>query len=87
MSQATVYNTLNQFCKAGLLDEVIVDNIRSYFDTNLCNHHHFYIESEARLVDVPGDCVVIGGLPDAPDGDQRVRVDIVIRLTEKPGKK
>ncbi len=35
VSQATVYNTLHQFTRAGLLREVVVEAGRSYFDTNV----------------------------------------------------
>ena len=52
ISQATVYNTLNQFHAAGLLRQVQVDQARSYFDTNIDAHHHFYVEEEARLIDI-----------------------------------
>jgi Fur family iron response transcriptional regulator len=41
---ATVYNTLNQFIEAGLLRRIAVDTCKSYFDTNLTEHHHFLIE-------------------------------------------
>ena len=39
VSLATVYNTLHQFVKVGLLDEVVVDPGKSYFDTNTAEHH------------------------------------------------
>src|SRR6202795_1491326 len=44
VSLATVYNTLHQFIAAGLLREVVVDPGRSYFDTNVSDHHHFFHE-------------------------------------------
>jgi len=80
VSQATIYNTLNQFLSAGLLSEVIVDHARSYFDTNVTEHHHFFIEDEARLIDIPLDEVVFSSLPDAPTGYDQTDVDVVIRL-------
>ena len=63
VSQATIYNTLNQFCEAGLLREVQVDQARSYFDTNLDDHHHFYVEADGRLIDIDADAVVLDKLP------------------------
>src|SRR5690606_18652792 len=39
VSLATVYNTLHQFTEAGLLREVVVEPGRSYFDTNVSDHH------------------------------------------------
>ena len=40
VSLATVYNTLRAFCDAGLMNEVVVDGSRSYFDTRLDDHPH-----------------------------------------------
>ena len=53
VSLATVYNTLHQFTEAGLLREVAVDGSKTYFDTNTDDHHHFFIEGENRIVDIP----------------------------------
>ena len=80
VSQATIYNTLNQFLSAGLLSEVIVDHARSYFDTNVTEHHHFFIEDETRLIDIPLNEVVLSTVPDAPEGYNLAGVDVVIRL-------
>ena len=54
MSLATVYNTLNQLTDAGLLRQVSVDGTKTYFDTNVTAHHHFYLENNHELVDIPG---------------------------------
>jgi len=82
VSLATVYNTLNQFTRAGLLREVVVDAGRSYFDTNMSDHHHFYHEGTGRLIDIDGDTIRVDGLPTPPDGATVARVDIVIRIAE-----
>ena len=83
VSQATIYNTLNQFLSAGLLSEVIVDRGRSYFDTNVTEHHHFFIEAETRLIDIPLNEVVLSTVPDAPEGYDLAGVDVVIRLDRR----
>jgi len=80
VSQATIYNTLNQFLSAGLLSEVIVDRARSYFDTNVTEHHHFFVEDETRLIDIPLNEVELSAVPDAPEGYNLAGVDVVIRL-------
>ena len=80
VSLATVYNTLRAFCSAGLTNEVVVDGARSYFDTRMDDHPHFYWEDSHQLTDVPAGEIKITGLPDAPDGMQIGRVDVVIRL-------
>jgi Fur family iron response transcriptional regulator len=80
VSLATVYNTLNQFTDAGLLREVVVEPGRSYFDTNVSDHHHFYHEDTGALQDIPGEQVRLAGLPQAPAGTSVDRVDVIIRL-------
>jgi Fur family iron response transcriptional regulator len=80
VSLATVYNTLRAFCEAGLVNEVVVDGARSYFDTRIENHPHFYWEETHALTDAPADEVTIAALPAAPLGTEIARVDVVIRL-------
>lgn len=80
VSLATVYNTLRAFCEVGLLHEVVVDGSRSYFDTRMDDHPHFYWEDSADLTDAPADELKITGLPRTPDGMEISRVDVVIRL-------
>ena len=81
VSLATVYNTLQQFTNAGLLRELVVDSGRSYFDTNVSAHHHFFFEESGILRDVPGDSVTVGELPTLPEGAKISRIDIIIRVT------
>lgn len=80
VSLATVYNALHQFTSAGLLREVVVEPGRSYFDTNVDNHHHFFCESTGMLQDIPGAAVMVGALPSAPAGTEISRVDVIIRV-------
>jgi len=80
VSLATIYNTLHQFTRAGLLREVVVDSGRSYFDTNVSEHHHFYVEGDGRLIDIPGEAVTLAALPEAPDGTAVDRVDVIVRV-------
>jgi Fur family iron response transcriptional regulator len=80
VSLATVYNTLHQFTAAGLLREVVVEPGRSYFDTNVEDHHHFFCETSGMLQDIPGDSVAVGALPSPPPGTEISRVDVIIRV-------
>lgn len=80
VSLATVYNTLHQFTEAGLLREVVVDSARTYFDTNTSDHHHFFVENSGALMDIDGDRIAISGLPEAPEGTNVARVDVIVRL-------
>lgn len=80
ISLATIYNTLHQFTQAGLLREVVVEPGRSYFDTNISDHHHFFYSDSGSLQDIPGDQVTMNVLPDAPEGTKIDRVDVIVRL-------
>mgnify|MGYP001326344362 CR=1 FL=1 len=82
VSLATVYNTLHSFSDSGLLNRVIVDGNRCYFDTRLDNHSHFYWESTGKLTDAPGNFLEIKNLPKPPKNSKITNVDIIIRLEE-----
>ena len=84
VSLATVYNTLHQFTDVGLLRQVAVDGSKTYFDTNVSQHHHFFIEGENDLLDIPDADVVVGRTPIPPEGYEIARVDVVVRLRRKP---
>lgn len=83
VSLATVYNTLHQFMSAGLLREVVVNSGRTYFDTNVSDHHHFFYEDNGQLLDIPGGNVDVSDLPLPPDGTAIRRVDVIVRV-ERP---
>ena len=80
VSLATVYNTLHQFTTAGLLREVVLDGSKTYFDTNVSDHHHFFLEDDNLMFDVPEDALALDRLPTPPPGTEISRVDVVIRL-------
>ena len=80
VSLATVYNTLHQFTQAGLLQQVVVDASRCYFDTNVGDHQHFYSPDDETLIDIPGADIKVSGCPQAPKGMAVERVDVIVRL-------
>ncbi len=80
VSLATVYNTLHQFTRAGLLRQVVVDAARSYFDTNTGDHQHFFVEDEGVLIDIPGEHIAVAGVPAPPMGLTVDRIDVVVRV-------
>ena len=82
VSLATVYNTLHQFTGAGLLREIVVEPARSYFDTNVADHHHFFHERTGMLADIPAEEVVVAHLPPAPFGTTIRRVDVIVRIND-----
>ena len=83
VSLATVYNVLNQFTAAGLLREVVVDNGRSYFDTNIDDHHHFFCEASGALQDIAGQDVMVSGIPMPPAGTEISRIEVIVRVRAK----
>ncbi len=84
VSLATVYNTLHQFTEAGMLRILSVEGSRTYFDTNTSDHHHFYIEDDGEVVDVPVTAQLkVENLPEPPEGMEVANIDVVIRLRRK----
>lgn len=84
VSLATVYNTLHQFTDAGMLRILSVEGSRTYFDTNTSDHHHFYIEDDGEVVDVPETAQLkVENLPEPPEGMEVANIDVVIRLRRK----
>ncbi|MFO1189763.1 MAG: Fur family transcriptional regulator [Alphaproteobacteria bacterium] len=80
VSLATIYNTLHQFTRAGILREVVVGPGRSYFDTNTSNHHHFYFEGDGSIVDIPPGSIDFPTAPTVPAGTRISRIDVIVRL-------
>jgi Fur family iron response transcriptional regulator len=80
VSLATVYNTLHQFTEAGLLREVAVDGSKTYFDTNVTDHHHFFVEDDNQVIDIPEGGMGVGNVPEPPPGYEISRIDVVVRL-------
>ena len=80
VSLATVYNTLKAFCDVGLINEVMVDGGKSYFDTRLDDHPHFFWEDTGEISDAPSDTFQISNLPKPPSKYEITKVDVIIRL-------
>jgi Fur family transcriptional regulator, iron response regulator len=83
VSLATVYNTLNLFAQMGMLREIGVDGSTTYFDTRTGEHHHFFIEGESEIRDIPMTQVRIGRMATIPEGYEISRVDLVVRLRKR----
>ncbi len=83
VSLATIYNTLHQFTEVGLLRQVAVDGSKTYFDTNTTDHHHFFIEGEHALLDIPAAETIVDKLPTPPEGFEIARIDVVVRLRRR----
>ena len=77
---ATIYNTVHAFKNAGHLSEVEVRGKKTYFDTNVSNHHHFYDSETSELIDIDEKDVVIQKIPKAPNGKKIKNVEVFINL-------
>lgn len=82
-SLATVYNTLHQFTEAGLLRVLSLETAKTYFDTNVSDHHHFVVEGSNVVLDIPVGNITVSDLPQAPEGMEITHVDVVIRVRPK----
>ncbi len=80
VSLATVYNTLHQFVEAGLLREVAIEGSKTYFDTKISNHFHFFFEKDGVLVDIEPANIRVENLPKPPEGMEITRIDVLVRL-------
>lgn len=83
VSLATVYNTLHQLKRAGLVRELAIGGSKTFFDTNVSNHNHFFIERDGQLMDIPSEAVRVAGLPEPPEGMRIAHIDVVVRLVQK----
>tara|TARA_B100000029_G_scaffold105003_1_gene95616 strand:+ start:445 stop:861 length:417 start_codon:yes stop_codon:yes gene_type:complete len=52
ISLATIYNTIHAFKEKGYLKEISINSNKTYFDTNISNHHHFFDENNKELIDL-----------------------------------
>ncbi|MEQ8308225.1 MAG: Fur family transcriptional regulator [Hoeflea sp.] len=82
-SLATVYNTLHQFTEAGMLRVLSLETAKTYFDTNVSDHHHFVVDGSNDVLDIPLGNISISDLPEAPEGMEITHVDVVIRVRPK----
>ncbi|MEE9421592.1 MAG: transcriptional repressor [Gammaproteobacteria bacterium] len=83
VSKATVYNTLGLFAKKQLINAVIVDPTRVFYDTNTSVHHHFYNIDTGELTDISNDAVSLNSLPALPKGTVTDGVDVIVRIRQE----
>jgi len=83
VSLATVYNTLHDLTKVGLLRHVKVNSNQNYFDTNIDAHHHFYDESNNSLIDISKEKINIKDIPLPPKNKKISEVEVIISIKNK----
>ena len=78
-SLGTVYNTLNEFARAGLLREIAIYDAKLWYDTKIGPHFHFYWEDTDELRDIPEELLPRLDIP-APEGARVEAIDVIVRL-------
>jgi len=80
VSKATVYNTLGLFAQKGLVNEVIVDPSRVFYDSNVSKHFHFFNTDTNELTDIPVDEIQIEQLAELPQGTTASSLEVIVRI-------
>ena len=80
ISLATIYNTVEAFKRAGHIREILTNNCKSYYDTNIKSHHHFYDETTKELTDINYNQVKLNKVPTPPKGKKIKSLEVVIRI-------
>ena len=80
VSLATIYNTIEAFTSAGYLKEILTSKNKSYYDTNIKSHHHFYDEGSKELTDIHYSQIKLSKVPIPPKGKKIKNLEVVIRI-------
>ena len=80
LSLATIYNTVEAFTNAGYLKEILTSKNKSYYDTNIKSHHHFYDEESKELTDIKYNQIKLSKVPVPPKGKKIKNLEVVIRI-------
>lgn len=80
VSKATIYNTLGLFAKKGLVNEVIVDPSKVFYDSNVTKHFHFFNIDTGVLTDIPVNAINIDKLPELPEGTVSSDLEVIVRI-------
>ncbi|WP_258769225.1 Fur family transcriptional regulator [Bradyrhizobium arachidis] len=82
LSSATIYNTLNQFTKAGLLHRIMPNRSKLFFDTDTSIHPHFYLVDEDILINIP-EKLLFAQMPKALPGHEISRLDVIVHIRRR----
>ena len=80
ISLATVYNTVHAFKDKGYLKEISINSDKSYFDTNITNHHHFFDEDTNQLIDCGHDDIEKINIKKNITGKKINSVEVLIKI-------
>jgi len=80
ISLATIYNTVHAFKDKGYLKEISINSDKSYFDTNISNHHHFFDEDTNQLIDCSNDDVEKINIKRNISGKKIKSIEVLIKV-------
>ena len=80
ISLATVYNTVHAFKKKGYLKEISINSDKSYFDTNITNHHHFFDEDTNELIDCSNEEIDTVSIKKNITGKKIKSVEVLVKV-------
>ena len=80
ISRATVYNTLNLFAEKGLVQPVVIDSSKIYYDSKTTPHSHYYNIDTGEISDFEFENLKISPLPELPENTFQDGIDIVVRV-------
>ena len=80
ISLATVYNTVHALKKKGYLKEISINSDKSYFDTNVSHHHHFFDENSNELIDLNSDDVGKIKIKKSISGKKINSVEVLVKI-------
>ena len=83
ISQATIYNTINAFKNKGYVKEISLNSDKTYFDTNVTNHHHFYNENTNELIDFHDKDVEEIKLRKNLPGKKIKSIEVLVKVSNK----
>ena len=83
MSIATIYNTINSFKHKGYIKEISLNSEKTYFDTNVTNHHHFYNETTNELIDFHDSDVEQLKLRKNLPGKKIKSIEVLVKVANK----
>ena len=80
ISLATIYNTVHAFKDKGYLKEITISSDKSYFDTNITKHHHFYDEDTNLLIDCSDNEIGKVNIKNNITGKKISSVEVLVRV-------
>jgi Fur family iron response transcriptional regulator len=80
ISLATVYNTVHAFKKKGYLKEISINSDKSYFDTNVSEHHHFFDEDTNELIDCSNEDIDSVNIKQNITGKKIKSIEVLIKV-------